>query len=422
MKIAFVSQPIDPVLPKYKNSMGVLIYELARRISKTCEVTVYTKTAPGEQVEIIDGIAYRRIVILDDFRKLRPALRLLKRLHGKVGSDRPLFSSDLYYLDYALQVARDLRKRQCDLVHIVNFSQLAPIIKAFNPNIKIVLHMQCQWLSQLDHKLIARRLRHIDLVVGCSEYITQKVRNAFPQFDARCVTVYNGADLGRFTGVTTNGTRRSDEVMRLLFMGRISPEKGLHVLLEAMPRVLEKYPQAQLTVVGPKGVIPKDYIVSLSDDEKVAGLARFYEGADYFTQIQQQVSSLSLDDNVAFVGSIPHEQVIDYYRGADVFVIPSFSEAFPIILVEAMSCQLPIVATRVGGMSEVFRDARDAGLLIEPGDPAALADAIVQLLSDEKLRRAMGSAGRHLAVEQFSWDKAAASVLDLDRSLCGYAR
>jgi len=89
---------------------------------------------------------------------------------------RPLFASKLFYLTYVLQVARDLKREKCDIVHLHNFFQFVPIIRAFNPKIKIVLHMHCEWLTQLDRTMIENRLRKVDLIIGCSEYITEKAR------------------------------------------------------------------------------------------------------------------------------------------------------------------------------------------------------------------------------------------------------
>jgi glycosyltransferase involved in cell wall biosynthesis len=405
MKIALVSQPIDPVLPGFKNSMGVLIYEIGRRLARTAEVVVYTRASGRVRLEHLEGITYRRVLVFEDFRKLKPVLTLLRRLWGRGSVKRPRFASRLYYLDYALQVAMDLRARKCDVVHLVNFSQLAPVIKFLNPGIKVILHMQCQWLSQLDREMIASRLKHIDLVVGCSEYITQKARDAFPEHANRCVTVHNGADLGSFNSAGRElNVRSRNGNRRLLFVGRISPEKGLHVLIEAMPRILASLPNTELTIVGPKGSMPKEYIVSLSNEELVSGLAQFYNGKDYFSSIQGQVESLKLSSCVSFAGALPHNQVVDHYRSADLFVIPSFSEAFPMILVEAMACQVPVVATRVGGIEEAFDGNSQAGVLVEPGNPHELADAIVRLLGDEELRRSMALAGGAQATKRFSWD------------------
>jgi glycosyltransferase involved in cell wall biosynthesis len=196
---------------------------------------------------------------------------------------------------------------------------------------------------------------------------------------------------------------------RLLFIGRISPEKGLHVLVEALPEVIKYYPQMQLTMVGPKVAAPVEFIAALSDDATVANLAAFYHG-NYFTHLHERLQTLQITPHVTFAGPVPYACIVDYYGAADVVVQPSLSDAFPGPILEAMASGLPVVATRVGGIPESVEHEK-TGLLVEPGDPQALARAILRLLTDDSLRRAMGKAARQRAVALFSWERVADDVL-----------
>jgi spore coat protein SA len=186
-------------------------------------------------------------------------------------------------------------------------------------------------------------------------------------------------------------------------------------LLEALQKVVGRYPQVQLDVVGPPGNAPFEFLVRVSDDEKVSELASFYSRllrrGDYLSDLQRRVPS-NLASRVRFVGSVPNSRVVDYYREADVLINPSFSEAFGMSLVEAMACQVPVVATRVGGMTEIVEDTH-AGLLVGPGDATALADAILRLLADDDLRERMGQAGRRRAIERYSWEQVTESLIHL---------
>jgi glycosyltransferase involved in cell wall biosynthesis len=345
---------------------------------------------------------------------------LLKRFPGFRNVKRPLFASNLNYLGYALRVANDLRKQQRDIIHLHNYSQFVPVIRLFNPKVKIVLHMHCEWLTQLDRSMIEARLSEVDLIVGCSEYITEKIRSGFPRFASRCQTIYNGVDVNHFVGRGDHVTTKSDGGRRLLFVGGVSPEKGLHVLLDAFQKVVERYPQVQLEIVGWKRQLPLEFLVALSDEDKVCDLASFYDGrsrSSYFSHLQRRLASEDLASHVTFTGSVPHSHVINHYRDADVYVQPSFSEAFPLPPVEAMATGLPVVATRVGGIPEAVIDGK-TGLLVESGDAAALAEAIVCLLSNEDLRRSMGEAARRRAVELFSWERIAEDLLRQYMTIC----
>jgi glycosyltransferase involved in cell wall biosynthesis len=344
-------------------------------------------------------------------------LRVLRRLSGFYDARRPLFASGLYYLGYALQVANDLGDRACDVVHVQNFSQFVPVIRALNPGVRIVLHAHCEWLTQLDRRMIERRLRQADLVVGCSEYITRKIRQRFPQFADRCQTVSNGVDVGRFFGRNGHAAPGEGGDKRLLFVGRISPEKGVHVLLDAFQKVVERCPRARLEVVGPQGAAPIEFIVGLADDPRVSGLASFYQG-DYFSRLRGRLSSDALG-RVSFKGHVAHSRLSDHYRNADVLINPSLSEAFGMSLVEAMAAGVPVVATRVGGVPEVVEDGK-TGLLVEPGDASALAGAILRLLTDDGLRRSMGEAARRRAVERYSWEAVADRLWHHYKTVCGH--
>lgn len=144
------------------------------------------------------------------------------------------------------------------------------------------------------------------------------------------------------------------EARILLFVGRLIPEKGLMHLIRAMPRVLERRLDVRLVLVGDG-----------TEKPMLAGLTR----------------ALNLERNVSFVGERAHEDVIQFMRASDVFVLPSLKEPFGIVLVEAMSCGLPIVASRTMGIPSIVDDGVN-GFLVPPGDERALADRMGQLLSD----------------------------------------
>jgi glycosyltransferase involved in cell wall biosynthesis len=139
----------------------------------------------------------------------------------------------------------------------------------------------------------------------------------------------------------------------VLYAGRLIPLKGVAYLLQALPRVLEACPDACGVIVG-----------GGEERQNLLALAR----------------RLGLSDRAIFVGQKPHEDVIRYMRAADVFVLPSLIESFGIVLVEAMSCALPVVATNVMGIPSVVENDTN-GYLVPPRDPQALADRITWLLT-----------------------------------------
>ncbi len=419
MKVAFVSQPFEDVVPPVEGgSLAIWIYQVARRLVPHCDIVIYAKKGHDQsEQQWYENIEYRRFSVTFDERMLKP-LKLLERVFRHPYPTRPVFSSRWFYPGYITKVAQDLRQQKCDIIHIFNFSQFVPVIRTANPDAKIVLHMQCEWLTQLDRAMIERRLRQVDLALGCSDYITAQIRRRFPQMAEKCRTVYNGVDVDYFVPVNGSDPGPQNKTKRLLFVGRVSPEKGVHVLLEAFHQVVEQYPQVHLDIAGPVAAAPFEYMVLVSGDPLVSNLASFYRGifrrGEYGSYLQAYLPGVA--DRINFLGPIPQPRLIELYQQADILINPSLTEAFGMSLVEAMASQVPVVATKVGGMTEIV-GARGAGLLVAPGSAPALAQAIISLLRDDERRKIMGTGGRQQAAECYGWPQVAASVLEQYRSI-----
>ena len=170
--------------------------------------------------------------------------------------------------------------------------------------------------------------------------------------------------------------------MVVVYTGRLLRGKGLETLLFAFRQVAASEPAALLVLVGSGGG------QALSVEEELRDMA----------------AGPGLAGRVVFTGRVSN--VPDFLRAADVFAFPSEFEALGLSLIEACACGLPAVASRTGGIVDVVEDGR-SGLLVPPGDPAALAGALVRLLADEDLRAELGRRGREVARSRF--DAAAAT-------------
>ncbi len=387
LKIAFICQPfLEISFPQPSDSIGIITYQVISHIShlsRNFDITVYSpieKRIWGK-TETEQGVRYQYITTR--FEEII-VNKLLRKISKFFNNKTPIFASKIFYFLYALQISIDLRLKQYEIVHIHNFSQFIFIIRALNPKIKIVLHMHCQWLTQLDRDMIEQRLRHADLVIGCSEFITEKIRHQFPEFASKCQTVYNGVDSSFFNRKNHNKHAEKNGVKQLLFVGRVSPEKGVHILLEAFEKVVKRFPKVHLNIVGGIGSCPKEFIIALSDDDpKVGDLISFYvadpvtgKELSYFEQLQKRLSP-ELAKYVTFCGPIPHEKLNTYYRDADIFINSSFSEAFPVPIPEAMAGSLPVVGSRVGGIPEAILNEK-TGFVVESGNSNELAEAILR--------------------------------------------
>lgn len=412
MKIAFVTQPIHGFALPPHSSLSIWTYEIARRLARTCDVTVFTRRfRPQPWEEDHEGVHIRRVPTRPD----DVLIQVLRESRIFRTAKRPLFASRLYYLRYGLEIAWKLRQERFDVVHVQNFSQLVPIIRTINPNIKIALHMQCEWLTQLDRGIIAPRLDQADLITSCSDYVTRKIREAYPEAIGRCQTLYNGVDPDLFVPSRMTDQSGRDGSERLLFVGRVSPEKGVHVLLDAFHAVATRYPKARLVIVGPLAAAPIEFTVGLSDDPRDRDILSFYPGG-YQSHLQSRISP-ALAGQISFLPAVPQPELLSHYRDSDVFVFPSlWEEPFGMPVIEAMSCEVPVVTTRSGGITELIEDG-ETGRLVDRGDASGLADAILDLLAQPERRRSMGKAGRERVIEQFSWDRIADQLLHALESL-----
>lgn len=299
------------------------------------------------------------------------------------------------------------------------------MIRAFNPNAKIVLQLHAEWFSQNDHASLARRLRDVDLVTTVSDYITQKTRRDFSMIADRVVTIYNGIDAVEFNRDRDYRATSQREDKRILYAGAVSPHKGIHVLLDAFKIVVQSYPRVRLDIVGPQRAIPLSETFDLADRGAVSTVAPWYEN-DYVSRLKARLSlgasgfyasrlksqlSANIAAKVAFRGMIPRSELVDLYFDADIFAFPPvWNEGFGIPPVEAMAAGTPVVASRSGGIVETVKDG-ETGLLVAKNDAPALARALLELLENDTARETMGRAARKRALGCFTWERAAEHLL-----------
>ena len=207
----------------------------------------------------------------------------------------------------------------------------------------------------------AEAMRRADGVVAVSRDLAEKV--AQMGADARHVrVVYDGIDAGKFHPGTKDEARRRlslpDGEPVVLFVGNLVPVKGVDVLVDACAKLLGAGTRARCFIIG-QGPL----------DE----------------QLRRQIARLGLTDHVALVGPVLHANLPDWFRAADVFVLPSHSEGVPCVLLEAAACGTRYVASRVGGIPEIAH--LNEGRMVPPGDADALAGAIAHVLSLKEPRQ-----------------------------------
>jgi glycosyltransferase involved in cell wall biosynthesis len=171
-------------------------------------------------------------------------------------------------------------------------------------------------------------------------------------------------------------TPLKDGDLKILTVARLHPYKGLEYLIKAMEAVRKNRPGAVLYIMG-RGASAQD--------------------------LKALASKMGLDDAVRFVETpVPNYEMPPIYSSADIYVQPSVIEPYGIAVLEAMACGKPTICARVGGMMDTVDD-HTTGRLVNPADPLALSDAIIELSGDPKAAEAMGRRARERAVENFDW-------------------
>lgn len=410
MKVAIVCQPWEHMAHPKLGSVELQIAGASRQLAASgeCDVTVYTRRTRGfPRREVREGVEYRRFGILHGHRLVTPFESVL---YPK--SNMPIFTSRFYYATFFLQVAAELRRQKPDIIHVHNFTQFLPLARLACPRSKIAIHMHCEWLTQFEAKMLRDRLRHADAIVGCSRFVAQGARDRFPEYADRSATVYNAVDTNQFTPAPEPARNR-----RILYVGRISPEKGIHVLVDAFAEVLKRVPDVTLDLVGGELFQGRQMLIDLSNDALTLELASFGDSG-YREQVERRLAP-AVAQRVRFRGAIPNCELPEIYRTAEIVVSPSVCyEGFGIPAAEAAASGLPVIVTRAGGLAELVVDGV-TGYVVDRGDSGQLARAMTQLLLDDGARRSMGFEGRKRAVELFSWEASCQQLLRVYHSLRG---
>ncbi len=359
--------------PHIYGGAGVVVEELTRALSRriALEVRCFGEPEPAPPDVAVRGY------------------RPWERVAG--GQDGPQFASVLEAFSVGLAMARD--PVQADVAHAHTwYTSLAGLLVRTLYRIPLVVTLHSleplrPWKADqlgTGHRLSTwiekSAVEAADRVIAVSESMREDVLRHFTVDPARVVVVHNGINPDRYRRTAERDAleRRGIREPYVLFVGRISDQKGLFHLLEAA-RALPAAVRVVLCAASPD--TPE---IEIRLRGAVAGHSRVL-------WIREM---------------LPASEVIQLYSHAAVFVCPSVYEPFGLINLEAMACEAPVVASGVGGILEVVDDGK-TGFLVPPGRPAELARAIRRLLDDPQQARAMGLAGRRRVEAHFSWTSVA---------------
>ena len=219
-------------------------------------------------------------------------------------------------------------------------------------------------------------------VIVCSNFMKQEVKNLFQLPDDKVLEIANGVNEENYQADYSKAFRQnyaSPDEQIILYVGRIVREKGIQVLIQSIPEILQRNPASKFVIAG-KG--------------------------PYLDSLKAQADYLGISNRVYFTGFISDEERNKLYRCADLAVFPSLYEPFGIVALEAMATMTPVIVSAVGGLVEFVEDGEN-GLTVPPNDPPRLAQAILQLLNKQNTARRLANNGYRLVKEKYSWKQIA---------------
>ncbi|CAM3181400.1 glycosyltransferase family 4 protein [Sporolactobacillus spathodeae] len=373
MKLALIATEKLPVPAIRGGAIQIYLQSIASLLAASGhEVTVYSISDPAlEDQEIRNGVRYEHLPV-----------------NG-----------------YQRHLSEALKNESYEIIHVCNRPSWIISLTDAAPKSRFVLSVHNEMFSE--SKLTQEEgdacIARLSKIVTVSDYIGRTIKDRFPQAEAITETVYSGVDLSAYHPVWTEEGQAIREQLRkslqaadkkiILFVGRLSKVKGPHILLQAVPAIVAAHPEAFLLFVGSKWF----------GDNSVNNYVRHL----------YTLGSLQ-KENVGFIKFIRPDEIPALYTVSDLFVCSSqWQEPLARVHYEAMAAGLPIITTNRGGNGEVIVPDENGIILDNFDDPAAYAQAINRLFSDEAMRQRMGRASRKMAEEKYGWSRVAGQLLSV---------
>lgn len=410
-----MSQPrLRVLLPAYQcgpgmGSVSQIGWEWYSRLSRLASVTLLTHTRNRHSLEAAGApLPGTEIVYVDTEWFAGPLYRVASRLFPK--SQHAVFllsSADFYLFDAMALKQLSKRRSEWDLIHAVTpVSPLAGtrlyrlgiplIVGPWNGGLASprtfpdLMAQDSSWLYPI------RRLgKLLDRALGCTRKAslilsaTRSTDKDLPKNAPTLRMLENGVDLERFQPSTLDKVPSSADPLKLLFVGRLLPFKGVTLLLDAIARVRFDVP-ISLTVVG---------------DGPIRA------------ELERRTQELKLGQIVNFLGALPMAEVAEQMRSAQVFCLPSIRESGGAVLLEAAASGLPIIAVNYGGPAEIVDE--EIGHLVSADGPEQLISGLVEtfrnIAQNPELWRQRGQKGRQRAEREFGWDARMRSAMSIYR-------
>lgn len=325
---------------------------------------------------------------------------------GGIEGSNLRFISTIFNIKYYLRIKAEIKDFEPDIIHARSFSSnISPsfLIAAKKYDIPVVVtppnfweyattlpkitfkkpYRVISWLKAWFHQELKKK--YIDYFICPSNILAEHLKNNVGINNSKISVVPHFINWKQ-PAEAKNSYDKKD----VLYVGRLSIEKGIEYLIQAMPKIKEEHPEVKLHIVG--------------------------EG-DLEQNLKDLANKLGIGDKVIFHGYLPNENLAKMYRKSSVLVLPSVcKEMFGLTLIEAMSQGTPIITTNIGGQAELVENGVN-GLLVNPRDPGDLAEKISNILDNPELGREMGERGRKIVEENHTPEKHLKRLIEIYESV-----
>jgi len=369
MKILHVASDLYPDII---GGIGIHVHEISKwQIKSGHSVTIFTlnhNRFPG--IEIINNC---KVIRFDIFMKILGnsfSFQLIPALYKQYRNYDIIHAhSHLFFSTALCSVIRLTKKKPLIITCHGLLSASAP-----------------KWLNSLYMIMFSKPIFHIADHIICLTELEKKTLVNLGIEDTKISVIPNGIDIDLFF---PNTKLRENGQKQILWVGRFVPGKCVEDLVDAFFLVHRNHPDTNLVLVG-DGPLLKD--------------------------IQQKVASLHLTQNVKFIKQLEHSELPELYNRSHVFVLPSLMEGMPLTILESMSCGVPVIITEFPHLKELIEGS---GIFVPPKNAEKLAEEITFLVEDEKYSHQLGTHGRGVIEDGYSWQNTAGKTVALYEKLVG---
>jgi glycogen(starch) synthase len=369
--------------PRIIGGISRVVYDLAQKLGeRNLEVHVLTYWEPGtKEFETDHEVYVHRVHAYDvettnfvdwvlqlNYALIEHSIKLI----GEIGNFDLIHAHDWLVAFAAKTVKHAYKSSLVTTIHATEHGRNNGI----RTETQTYIHNIEKWLVYESQEIIVN-----------SEYMKNEIKEVF-NIDAKTYVIPNGVNIEKFDQVGRVEAFRKrfakNEEKIVFFVGRMVNEKGVHILIEAIPKIIHHVPNTKFVIVG-KGV--------------------------QLNHIKWKAWNMNVSHKIIFTGYINDEELVSLYRSSDVAVFPSLYEPFGIVCLEAMGARVPVVVSDTGGFSGIVEHGIN-GLKCYTGNANSLADNVIEVLKNEDLAQKLATNGWNTVKTKYSWDSITDQIIE----------